>query len=90
MSISKSGRNLVLLYVKNNEVIVSRYYDANGYDPAVVKADAARLHIDIEYKQVPVYVNNFNMNMDEFLDMGTVISPKDFMEKIAAVDVAKL
>ena len=77
-------------YVKNNEVIVSRYYDANGYDPAVVKADAARLHIDIEYKQVPVYVNNFNMNMDEFLDMGTVISPKDFMEKIAAVDVAKL
>ena len=90
VSISKSGRNLVLLYVKNNEVIVSRYYDANGYDPAVVKADAARLHIDIEYKQVPVYVNNFNMNMDEFLDMGTVISPKDFMEKIAAVDVAKL
>ena len=84
VSISKSGRNLVLLYVKNNEVIVSRYYDANGYDPAVVKADAARLHIDIEYKQVPVYVNNFNMNM------GTVISPKDFMEKIAAVDVAKL
>ena len=90
VSISKSGRNLALLYVKNNEVIVSRYYDANGYDPAVVKADAARLHIDIEYKQVPVYVNNFNMNMDEFLDMGTVISPKDFMEKIAAVDVAKL
>ena len=39
---------------------------------------------------MPVYVNNFNMNMDEFLDMGTVISPKDFMEKIAAVDVAKL
>lgn len=41
VSISKSGRNLALLYVKNNEVIVSRYYDANGYDPAVVKADAA-------------------------------------------------
>ena len=90
VSISKSGRNLALLNVKHNEVIVSRYYDANGYDPAVLQADAARLHIDIEYKQVPVYVNNFNMNMEEFLDMGTVISPKDFMEKIAAVDVAKL
>jgi len=73
VSISKSGRNLVLLYVKNNEVIVSRYYDANGYDPAVVKADAARLHIDIEYKQVPVYVNNFNMNMDEFRTMQTLM-----------------
>ena len=30
------------------------------------------------------------MNMDEFFDMGQVISPKEFMEKIAVVDVEKL
>lgn len=90
VSISRSSRNIVLQYVKNNEVIVSRYYDADSYDSDTIKGDAKRLHIDIEYKQVPVYVNNFNMNMDDFFDMGTVISPKEFLEKIAVVDVEKI
>jgi len=90
VSISRSSRNIVLQYVKNNEIIVSRYYDADCYDADVIKGDAKRLHIDIEYKQVPVYVNNFNMNMDDFFDMGTVISPKEFLEKIAVVDVEKI
>lgn len=90
VSVSRSSRNIVLQYVKNNEIIVSRYYDADCYDADVIKGDAKRLHIDIEYKQVPVYVNNFNMNMDDFFDMGTVISPKEFLEKIAVVDVEKI
>lgn len=90
VSISRSSRNIVLQYVKNNEVIVSRYYDADSYDADTIKGDAKRLHIDIEYKQVPVYVNNFNMNMEDFFDMGTVISPKEFLEKIAVVDVEKI
>lgn len=90
VSISKSNRNVILQYIKNNEVIVSRYYDASNYDAAVIKADAQRLHIDIEYKQVPLYINNFNMNMDAFFDAGEVISPKQFMEKIAVIDVEKI
>lgn len=90
VSVSKSSRNVVLQYIKNNEIIVSRYYDAASYNADVIKADAKRLHIDIEYKQVPVYVNDFNMNMEEFSDMGQVISPKEFMKKIAVVDVEKL
>ena len=52
--------------------------------------DAKVLHIDMEYRDIPVYVNNFNMNMDEFFEMGTVITPKQFMEKIAVIDVEKL
>lgn len=90
VSISKSKRNIILQYIKNSEVIVSRYYDANKFLPEVVRADAQRLHIDIEYKQMPIYVNNFNLNMEDFFDLGEIVSPKQFMEKIACIDVEKL
>ena len=29
------------------------------------------------------------MNMDDFLDMGQVVTTKDFLDKIAQVDVEK-
>ncbi len=30
------------------------------------------------------------MNMDEFFEMGTVLNPKDFLDKIANIDVEKV
>lgn len=90
ISISKSSRNIVLQYVKNNEVQACRYYDCNHYDSEQIFEDAKRLHIDIEYEKTPVFVNNFNLNMDEFFEMGEVITPKDFMDKIADIDVEKI
>ncbi|MCC8073351.1 MAG: hypothetical protein LIO62_04420 [Clostridiales bacterium] len=90
ISVSKSIRNVILEYICNNETVVSKYYDIDTYSPEKVAEDAKILHIDIEYKDVPVYVNNFNMNMDELLQMGEIISPKAFMEKIAVIDVEKL
>ncbi len=90
ISVSKSTRNVILEYVKNRQVLVSKIYDAVSCDPEQVARDAKKLHIDIEYKDVRVYVNNFNLNMDEFMDMGEVITPKQFMEKIAVIDVEKL
>ena len=62
----------------------------NTYDPKQIMADAAVLHIDIEYNDIPVFVNNFNLNMDDLLEMGEIISPKQFMNKIANIDVEKL
>ncbi|MGN1203367.1 MAG: hypothetical protein ACI4RF_08715, partial [Eubacterium sp.] len=59
-------------------------------DAKQVMADAEVLHIDIEYNDVPVFVNNFNMNMDEYAQMGKLITPKQFMEKISVIDVEKL
>lgn len=53
-------------------------------------SDAKVIHIDVEYNSVPVFVNNFNMNMDEYVDMGRMITPKEFMQKISAVDVEKI
>lgn len=90
LCVSKSSRNIVLQYIKNNEIIVSRSYDANSYDADIIRADMQRLHIDIEYRQMPVYVNNFNMNMEAFFNMGEIISPKQFMEKISKIDVEKI
>ena len=54
-------------------------------DPNVIMADAAKLHIDLEYESVPVFINNFNMNMDEYLSFGNVVTPKQFLDKIAEI-----
>ena len=90
VSISKSNRNIILEYVRNHESVVIKYYDATTSDPKIITEDAQRLHIDLEYQKVPIYINNFNMNMDEYFNFENIISAKQFMEKIAEIDVEKL
>lgn len=90
ISISKSSRNIVLEYVAHTEIRARKIYDFNDYNTKTIMEDAKRLHIDIEYKNVPVFVNDFNLNMEEFYEMGTVINPKEFMDKISVIDVEKL
>lgn len=90
VSVSKSLRSVTLEYIRNHEIIVKKQYDLNSCDVNRIISDAKVLHIDMEYDDVPVYVNNFNMNMDEYFEMGEIISPKAFMQKIAVVDVEKL
>lgn len=90
ISISKSQRNVCLQYINNNEIRSRKFYDIDDYSPKAVYEDAKRLHIDIEYAGVPVFINNFNMNMDDFFELGEVITPKDFMDKIAVIDVEKI
>lgn len=90
ISISKSSRNVVLQYINNNEVRAKMVYDINDYNPKVIIEDAKRIHIDVEYSGVPIFVNNLNMNMEDFEDMGNVISPKEFLDKIAVIDVEKV
>ncbi len=90
ISVSKSTRNIILQYINNNEVFAKKYYDCNHYDVKTISEDAKRLHIDIEYSGVPVFVNNFNLNMEEFSEMGRVVTPKEFLEKIAVIDVEKV
>lgn len=90
ISVSKSTRNVVLQYINNNEVRAQRIYDKNEYDTNMVVEDAKRLHIDVEYSGAPAFVNNLNMNMDDLFEIGKVISPKDFLDKIAKIDVEKI
>lgn len=90
ISISKSTRNVILEYVRNQETVVRKMYDINTYSPQKVINDASVIHIDVEYRDVPVYINNFENNMLDFREYGTVISAKEFMEKISNIDVEKL
>lgn len=90
ISISKSSRNVILQYISNNKVEAKKLYDCSEFDPKTVCNDAQRLHIDIEYSDVPIFINNLNMNMDEFFDAGKVIAPKEFLDKIAGIDVEKV
>lgn len=90
ISVSRSSRNIILQYINNNEVKAKKYYDVDNYDVATIREDAKRIHIDVEYTDVPIYINNFNLNMDDFSAIGTMVSTKDFMEKIAVIDVEKL
>lgn len=90
ISVSKTSRNVVLQYVKNNETQASRYYDRNEYSVEQIAEDAKRLHIAIEYEKTPILINNFNLNMDDFFELGAVITPKEFMDKISVIDVEKI
>lgn len=90
ISISKSSRNVILQYISNNKVEAKKLYGCSDLDPKTVCNDAQRLHIDIEYSDVPIFINNLNMNMDEFFDAGKVIAPKEFLDKIAGIDVEKV
>ena len=89
ISLSRSTRNIVLQYINNNEILAQKQYDTNDFNAKQIAEDAKRLHIEVEYSGAPIYINNFNMNMDEFLDMGHVVTTKDFLDKIAQVDVEK-
>lgn len=90
ISVSKSLRNVTLEYVRNHECVVKKQYDIHTCNPHQVSADAGVLHIDIEYNDVPIYINNFGMNMDEYFEIGEIVSPKSFMKKISSIDVEKL
>ncbi len=90
ISVSKTIRNVVLRYINDNEVLAERYYPIYNYNPDIIKEDAKRLHIDIEYAGVPVFVNNFNLSCDDLMKMGQVITTKDFLDKIAVVDTEKV
>ena len=90
ISLSRSSRNIILQYINNNEVKAKKYYDVDEYNVDSILEDAKRIHIDVEYADVPIYVNNFNLNMDDFAAIGTVISTKEFMDKIAVIDVEKI
>lgn len=90
ISVSKTGRNVVLQYINNNEIKAKKLYDVQNIDANTVKEDAKRIHIDVEYDEVPIYINDINMNMEEFYEIGEVISPKAFLDKIAVIDVEKV
>lgn len=89
ISLSRSSRSIIMRYINNGEVKAERKYDVNNYDVKCIMEDASRIHIDVEYDEVPIFVNNFHSNMNDFVSMGQEITTKDFLNKIVDVDVSK-
>lgn len=89
-TVSKSNRNVVLQYINSGEIKAKKLYPIYDYDPAIVVEDSKRMHIEIEYAGVPLYINNVNTNMDDFLECGHIVSTKMFLDKIADIDVEKI
>lgn len=90
ISISKTKRNVVLEYVNNNEIEASMLYDCSDYDVKQIAEDAKRLHIDVEYVDMPIFINNLNLNMSDFEGVGIMLSPRQILDKIAGIDVEKI
>lgn len=90
ISISMSCRNVIATYINNNEIIAAKCYDCHNYDATQIIDEAKKIHIDVECDEVPIFINNLNVNMEKFFGHGQVIAPKEFLEKIAVIDVEKL
>lgn len=90
ISISMSCRNIMATYVNKNEIIAAKCYDCHDYSAEKIIDEAKRIHIDVECEEVPIFINNLNLNMDKFFGFGNVIAPKEFLDKIAVIDVEKL
>lgn len=89
-TVSKSNRNVILQYINSGEIKAKKLYPIYDYDPAVVVEDSKRMHIEIEYSAVPLYINNLNTNMDDFLEYGQIVTTKSFLDRIANIDVEKI
>ena len=90
ISISMSCRNIITTYINNNEIIAAKCYDCHNYDATQIIDETKKIHIDVECDEVPIFINNLNVNMEKFFGHGQVIAPKEFLEKIAVIDVEKL
>lgn len=90
ISISKTNRCIVLQYISHGEILAGRFYDNTSYNLEQIKIDATRMHIDADYAEIPVLVNNISEDMIDFMDMGDVIFPDNFRRNICDISVEKI
>jgi len=82
ISISRNTRNIVLQYIVNDKYIVKKYYDRNYADVKQIALDTKRLHADCEYDSIPIYINNINNDMDEFMSIGILVNLDNYIANI--------
>lgn len=90
ISLSKSIRSISLQYVNHGEIFAERYYDSTSYNIAQIKKDITRIHIDADYDNVPVLINNMSDDMFDFADMGELIFPDTFRRTVCDISLEKI
>lgn len=84
ISISKTCRMIVLQYISYNKTFIKKYYDKNYIDIEQIKKDINNIHDDnMMYSSIlPVYINNINNDMEEFNDIGDLVSLDEFVANV--------
>ncbi|MGD9570014.1 MAG: hypothetical protein AB7V48_17165 [Sedimentibacter sp.] len=82
ISISKTNRIIVLQYISHNKTVIKKYYDKNYIDIEQVKKGINNIHDDNMYSILPVYINNINNDMEEFKDIGNLVSLDEFVANV--------
>ncbi|WP_139243453.1 hypothetical protein [Anaerocolumna xylanovorans] len=77
ISFSKTARNMAIQYIKGGKSLAQKYYDKDFKDIEQIRKDMQRLHIDCEYGNQTVYINNVNNNMDLFENIGNLVTRSD-------------
>lgn len=82
--ISKTCRMIVLQYISYNKTFIKKYYDKNYIDIKQIKKDINNIHDDnMMYSSIlPVYINNINNDMEEFNDIGDLVSLDEFVANV--------
>ena len=86
ISVSKTTRTIVLQYIVNNKSIAKKYYDKNYTDIDQVVLDLKSLHVDCEYENIPVYINNINNDMEGFKGIGNLVSLNDIIGNLMNIE----
>ena len=90
VSLSKTSRAICLQYISDGEIKAERFYDSNDYDIEQIKIDITRLHIDIDYNEIPIYINNLHNDMDEFAQFGQIISAQAIKRRVCDIKIEKI
>lgn len=89
ISLSKTERSVALQYVNKDEIFAERYYDSTNYDIQIIKNDIQRLHIDVDYHDVPIYINNLHNDMADLLELGQPVNAEAFKRRICDIKIEK-
>lgn len=90
ISIAKTSRAIALQYIVNEKLIAIKYLDNCNMDKEKIKLEVSNIHYECEYENIPIYINNINQDMEEFNDIGALISLKDIVNNISIIHAEKL
>lgn len=83
ISISKTSRMIVLQYISYNKIVIKKYYDKSYIDIEQIKKGINSIHDDnMMYSILPAYINNINNDMEEFNDIGHLVSLDEFVDNV--------
>ena len=83
LSLSRSERAIALRYVKQGEILATRYYEKTFSDPSAMKQEMFALHPDCQAGTLPVLIYDPEEALVPFYCLGQKVSLDQLMERFA-------